>query len=242
MTTTNETTQTTPSSETPPPAGTETPAATGTETPSTSNETPSISASTDLGNEEAAAATAGATTDLGADDEVKEEGEAAEDPYKDFRGPPENGSYADFTLPDGAVADEELKNEFVPLVTELGLSQAGAQKLVDFKTKLDAAHVKRWGDHLNELREAAKNDPEIGKAKYTENLSIAKKAIAKFGGPGLRDVLNKYGVGAHAEMIRAWAKVGRAMGETPGLDNGGGSGTVQKPLHELMYGDSSAKT
>lgn len=239
MTTTNET-PTTPSSESQPAAAAP---GTTTETPSTSSETPSTSGSTDLGNEETPpSATAGDTTDLGSDDSEEEAGKTAEDPYKDFRGPPENGSYADFTLPDGAVADEELKNEFVPIVAELGLSQAGAQKLVDFKAKLDAVQVKRWGDHLTELRTAAQNDPEIGKAKYTENLSIAKKAIAKFGGPALRDVLNKYGVGAHAEMIRTFAKIGRAMGETPGLDNGGGSGAVEKPLHELMYGDSSAKT
>lgn len=203
-------------------------------------------ASTDLGSSTDTTSAEGdlGTTDLGADTSTEGEKSPAEDPFKDFRGPPETGTYEPFTLPDGAVADEALTEEFLPVVKELGLSQKGAQKLVDFKAKLDQANLKRWGDHLSDLRTQAKADPEIGGARYNENLSVAVKAVQKFGGPALQKVLNQYGVGAHPEMIRAFAKIGRAMGETPGLDNGGGSGMSNaKPLHELMYGpDSSAKT
>lgn len=176
-------------------------------------------------------------TDLGADDEDpdKKKEETPDDPYKDFRGPPEGGAYEDFTLPDGAIADTELKDMFQPLAAELGLSQAGAQKLVDFKAKMDQHGIKIWRDHLTALQTASKADEEIGGAKYNESVQLGRSAIAKFGTPALRTVLNNYGVGAHPEMIRFMAKVGRAMGETPTITEGAGGGGKQKPLHETLY-------
>lgn len=174
------------------------------------------------------------TTDLGEED-PKPEDEAA--PYAEYHTPPE-GDYEDFVLPDGAVADEAIKLEFLPIVKELGLSQKGAQKLVDFKSKLDTLQLKNWSNHLVELKATAQKDPEIGGAKYQPAVAQAKAAIAKFGTPGLRKMFNDYGVGNHPEMIRFMAKIGAATGETPALEPGGGAGVVNKPLHEILYKDS----
>lgn len=207
----------------------------------TNNNAAGNATQTDLGSEEAAKTS---QTDLGSDDEGEAKpGEAAADKFADFRGPPETGKYEAFQLPDGAEADPEIQGQFEPLVAELGLSQKGAQKLVDFKTKLDQKAIKDWGAHVEGLREIAKSDPQIGGAKYAESVSLGKAAIAKFGSPALRAVLNHYGVGAHPEMIRFMANVGRAMKETPSEGNGGNAGgdNSQKPLHDVLYTHPSSQ-
>lgn len=168
------------------------------------------------------------------------EGEAAKeppaDPYAAFRGPPESGEYADYTLPDGAVADPELKAEFDPIVKELGLSQKGAQKLVEFKAKLDQRQLQQWNDYQNSLTVAAKRDPEIGGQRYQPSLAAGRQVIAKFGNEEFKTMLRDTGVARHPEMIRFLSKVGKAIGETPALGEGGGAVSEPKPLYELMYG------
>lgn len=132
--------------------------------------------------------------------------------------------------------DEELRSDFLPLARELNLSQKGAQRLVDLQAKAVERQLQRWGTHLTELKTQAQADPEIGGAKYEPAVTSARAAIAKFGTPALRKVMNDYGVGAHPEMIRFMSKVGLAMGETPALASGGSAGVTDKtPLHEILY-------
>lgn len=233
---TDEQNNTTPEATPAPVAGTDQVAQVSQTTPAS---TPSASASTDLGSETPSGDTpaVGATTDLGSEDEAAAAAQAAEPPpYAKYHAPPEDGVYADPVLPDGAVANPELKAKFLPVVAELGLSQEGMQKLVDFKSEIDQEQIKVWSDHLGELRTQAKADPEIGGNKYDASIAAGKAAISKFGTPGLRSVLNHYGVGAHPEMIRFMARVGAAMGETPAL-NGEGSAPQgsTRPLHEVLY-------
>jgi hypothetical protein len=197
-----------------------------------SAETQPTPSSTDLGSEEQAKPEG---TDLGAEPEAEAEPEAP--PYAAFHGVPE-GEYEDFILPDGAAADSKLADEFRPFAKELGLSQAGAQKLVEFKTKLDQRNLEIWHEHVSDLKAQAQAHPEIGGGKYNEAVAYGRQAIAKFGTPGLRAMMNNYGVGAHPEMILFMSRIGRAVGETPALGNGGSGGHGQKPLHEILYKDS----
>jgi hypothetical protein len=199
-------------------------------TQATQQATTSDSASTDLGTDQQEG------TDLGSEGSSEE----AKPPVPEFFGAPEGeATYEGFKLPEGSTADPELQTSFSALAKSLGLNQAGAQKLVDYKATLDQQQVKAWGNHLNELRSASRADPEIGGAKYDESVKLGQGVIKKFGTPGLRDVMNKYGVGAHPEMIRFMAKIGRAVGETPTGGGEGSGGSVEQPLHELFYGDSS---
>lgn len=193
----------------------------------------------DLASEESKSAEdkAAETSAAKAGEKKKEE---PEDPFKDFRGPPESGEYEDYILPDGATADPELKAEFDPLVRELGLSQKGAQRLVEFKSKLDQAQLKLWNDHLNELSKKAKADPEIGGIRYNESMNAARRVVGQFGNENFRKMLRETGVARHPEMIRFLANIAKRTGETPALGEGGGAVT-EKPLHELLYGSTMKK-
>ena len=179
--------------------------------------------------------------DLTSDAPAEKQAAAKEqaDPYAQFRGVPETGEYGDYTMPDGAVADPALKAEFDPIVKELGLSQVGAQKLVDFKAKLDAAQLRLWNDYQQGLVTAAKRDPEIGGSRYSESLNVGRSVVSKFGTPEFKEMLRNAGIANHPEMIRFLAKVGKSTGETPALGEGGGAVSEKKPLYELMYGSAN---
>jgi len=227
------------------PAGSSTPAAAPAAAAATPATIPSDSGSTDLGTD--APDTSG-QTDLGSDAPAPDAEAPAEKPLPEFFGElPEGSDYEPFTLPEGSVADPELQTDFSGLAKELKLNQAGAQKLVDYKTKLDQHQLKKWGEHTAELRSKAKADPEIGGAKYDAAVAAGRTAIAKFGGNAaqiaeLKQVMNHYGVGAHPAMIRFMSNIARATGETPTIGGAGGSGgSVEKPLHELFYGDNRSE-
>lgn len=215
----------------------ETPTATDT---TTETSTQNSTAGTDLGTETSVTSETSAT-DLGTEDnssETTEEGSAqplAEDPFAELRGIPESGNYEAFSLPGGAEADPVLNEAFLPLAKELGLSQSGAQKIVDFKAKIDQHQLEQWGNHLTELKNSAKADAEIGGANYDKSIGLGRSVIAKFGTPKLREALNQYGIGAHPEMIRFLAKIGKAVGESPSIESKGGGVATEKPLHERMY-------
>lgn len=243
MSTTNDSANNSSQQQDQTPGSTQTP---DSQTPSASDlSTPTDSGSTDLGSD---SETPTDGTDLGSEDETPPaDAEAAAPPA--YFGVPETGTYADFTLPDGATADPVLQESFTGLAKELGLNQEGAQKLVDYKSQIDQHQIKLWGNHLTELKSLSQSDPVVGGANYTPAVAAGRASIAKFmSGPApaegqlpeaaaFRKMLNDYGVGAHPLMIRYMSRVGAAMGETPAIGNGGGAGVVDRPLHELMYKD-----
>lgn len=234
--TTTQTTETQPN-------GAETKAPGTEQTQENSTETTSASASSALGDENSNEA----------ESALGDEGDDADEkpPVPEFFGAPKNEDGTDkdydaFTLPEGSAANEELQTSFTKLARELGLNQTGAQKLVDYKTQLDQAATKAWGNHLETLRQASRKDPTIGGANYAAAVTAGRAVIKKFGGADggaeLRSVMKNYGVGDHPAMIRFFAAIGKATLETPtGGGEGSGGSVVEKPLHELFYGDDRQK-
>lgn len=120
-------------------------------------------------------------------------------------------------VPEGVQVDEDLMGKFKPLAKEIGLDSAKAQKMLDLyieaqkdtSSKIEAA----WNETKEGWRESIKKDAELGGAKFNETVSIARKAIEKFGGPGLKQALNELGIGNHPEIVRFAYKVGKAISE-----------------------------
>lgn len=126
-------------------------------------------------------------------------------------------AYADFALPEGVPLDEALLAEASPLFKELGLTQDQAQKLVDFQAKQVQAGSQSQVDAFNQLmddwQEQSRNDAEFGGDNFEENVAVARSAIAKFGTPELKQLLEEHGVGNHPEVIRFMVKVGKLTAE-----------------------------
>lgn len=144
-------------------------------------------------------------------------------------------AYADFTLPEGVTLDEAMLSEFAPVLKELNLSQAAAQKVIDFAPKLISQTVEsikaQLADEARGWHDAARGDKEIGGAKMAETLAVANKAFAKFGTPELKAFLASRGLNAHPELIRAFYRAGKAISEDSYVA-GGASVSRAKPFYD----------
>lgn len=78
-------------------------------------------------------------------------------------------------------------------------------------------------------------DKEFGGDKFDASLADAKRALATFDESGtVSKMLNETGYGNNPEVLRIFARVGRALGEDKLIGRGGG-GAEQTPLEDRMY-------
>jgi hypothetical protein len=157
--------------------------------------------------------------------EEKAAAQAALDKLKapvSLTGAPAEG-YTEFKLPPGFTPDPAALAAVTPLMKELNLSQAGAEKLLAFeagriKAAAEAAgknHVGAWNKLMGDRLTAAKNDPEVGGSGnpdvFAKTIADARAGIKAFGTPALQAYLNTSEAGSHVEVIRALAAAGRAV-------------------------------
>ena len=56
-------------------------------------------------------------------------------------------------------------------------------------------------------------DKDMGGQAFEANVSVARRAIERFGSPALKQLLNDTGLGNHPELARFALRVGRALAE-----------------------------
>ncbi len=126
-------------------------------------------------------------------------------------------AYADFTMPEGITLDEAALAEASPLFKELGLNQEQSQKVVDLYAKQVQAGSQKQVDDFNQLKSDWRNDSmkddEFGGDNFEENVKVAQNAINQYGTPGLKQLLDDYGVGNHPEVVRFMVRVGQTLKE-----------------------------
>jgi len=168
----------------------------------------------------------------GEDGDTKDKDGQADEPA----GAPEK--YEDFTLPEGVVLEQSLMESITPLFKELGLSQDGAQKLIDLQVinvqKEADAQKKAWQDTMTGWVDKSKNDKEIGGQLFNESLSLAKEALTAFGTKDFNNMLAVTGVGNHPEMVRFLVKLGKTMKEHDVLQ-ASDKGTKPVDLATMLY-------
>lgn len=157
-----------------------------------------------------------------------------------------------FAYPEGYTVDESALGEITGVFKELGLSQEQAQKLVEYDAKRMAAasspeaqqkaqesaiqaHNQRIEGWVNELRQ----DKEFGGAQFDANVETAKKAMAAFGSPELKTLLEETGVGNHPALVKAFLKIGKEISEGQ-LHRTTTEVPAEKSLAARMYPNYSA--
>lgn len=161
----------------------------------------------------------------------KAEKDAADKAEKDKK--PAAPEKYEFAAPEGQELDANALSVFEPIAKELGLTQEQAQKLVDIYPQIQQQQAEAWSKQGEEWREQVKSDKEIGGDKYTANVGNAQKALDQFGSPALREYLETTLLGNHPELVRFFAKVGKAVSEdTMVMPNNGG----QLSTADLLYG------
>lgn len=146
--------------------------------------------------------------------------------------------YVDFKMPEGVKLDEEVANEFKSFAKEKNLPQDEAQKVFDMGAKLvqriEAQRAEAVNAEFVKWSESSRTDKEFGGEQLQQNLAVAKDALAQFGSPELKQMLNESGFGNHPEMIRLLYKVGKATSEDK-IITGKQGATAEQNLAQRMY-------
>lgn len=139
------------------------------------------------------------------------------------------GADVELKLPEGWKSDDRLVGNFKGVAKELGLDSAKAQKLFDLHVGAVAESQKQiaagWEKQVADWETAARADKEYGGASFDSNLEIARRAVERLGGPGLRQFLAESGMGNNPELIRFAVRAGKAISED---SIGGDAGSAPK--------------
>lgn len=131
-----------------------------------------------------------------------------------------SAAYQPFTLPEGITIDDAALARATPVLREIvGADQDKAQKLVSFhaeevQRRLAEQAAEGQANHralLADWSMKAKADPEIGGAKFEQNLAIAKKALADLGTPELKSMLVEWGLDRSPEILRFLVRAGQRL-------------------------------
>lgn len=149
-------------------------------------------------------------------------------------------AYADFTLPEGYALEGERKDDAVALFRDLGLDQAGAQKVIDrfiaTQGADDKARAEAYAAQVAQQRDGwgAQLKEKWG-SSYDGQLAYAKTAVQAVGSPELVQAFEEHGWGNHPELASAFAFFGKMMRDSPMSGTAAqGSASTAKPW-ESMY-------
>lgn len=166
--------------------------------------------------------------------------EAAAQPAAQPQGAPEK---YDFSLPEGYQADPAVMDKFQGIARELNLTQEQAQKLVALDAERVAASGEAQKAQFAQQVEAwvgeLKNDQTFGGANFDGNVKIAQKAMADFGTPELKQMLETSGLGSHPEVVRLFHRIGQQLGEGT-VHRTTSNIPAERSLAERMYPNQNA--
>lgn len=137
-------------------------------------------------------------------------------------------------FPEGVEVDEEMLEAFEPLAQEYGLDSEKAQKLVDLyiqgqQSLVEYLHNERIAQHEAWAEETTKT---LGR-EFDTTIHSARRAIERFGTPGLVEALAETGAGNHPEVVAFVAAIGKALGEDT-IAGGQAGPTTESGMERLM--------
>lgn len=167
----------------------------------------------------------------------------------DADGPPET---YELSLPGGVELDAALLDEATPVLKELGLSNEAANKLVPIVGKVQerilTAQADEFAATAAQWAKDAKADPEIGGRNWDVTVQNAARVMDHYIGPkvttnekgeevpnGFRQLLDDTRLGNHPELIRAFARIGKDMGEDMTFARSGLASPEKKPREAVLY-------
>jgi len=151
-------------------------------------------------------------------DESKEEGE------KDDKDSKSESEEYELSKPEDSLLSDADMERIASYAKEQGLSKDAAEKLVTDRSKaIDDFHQSNLNDHkelVDKWAAECKDDKEIGGDNYNESVVCAKNAVSRFGSEAFKKQLEDTGFGNNPEVVRVFARIGRAM-ESDSLVKGG---------------------
>lgn len=125
-------------------------------------------------------------------------------------------------LPAGHAADVAALEALDGIASDLRLTSAGTQRLVDLHAQsleraaaaAEAQVTADWKRTTDGWREQARTDPEIGGDNFDASVKLARQVLDTYG-PGLKQALRALGLTNHPEIVRLLVRVGRALPGSP---------------------------
>ncbi|MGY4397270.1 hypothetical protein ACVWZA_002464 [Sphingomonas sp. UYAg733] len=156
------------------------------------------------------------------------------------------------TAPEGLTLDAQAVEAATPVFRELGLSNDAANKLMPVAAQFAQSITDKFNQQIvtqvqterKAWLDSARADPEIGGAHWNRTIATAASALDSLGlarGSPFRVLLDESGLGNHPEMIRAFAKVGQAIGEDSDFTRGSRAPITRKGAAETLYPDDAPK-
>jgi len=140
---------------------------------------------------------------------------------KEYIGKPEDGYDYKEVLPEGMELNKDLTEKFNDIAGKYNMANKGANEVmalaVDLakQTQDGVLNAQFQAIEANKIKyiEAVKNDPEIGGAKFDENLRVANLAYSKFiqSDAEAHNIFDKTGLGCHPAVIKMFYEVGMQM-------------------------------
>lgn len=154
--------------------------------------------------------------------------------------PPEKYELA---APEGFTIDETVMAEADPIFRDIGLTNDQANKLMPLAGKFAERIAAQQNDAFQAMKtdwaKAAKKDPELGGANWSETENLVAKALDAFGAPKdseFRSLLNETGLGNHPEMLRMFRKIGAQIGDGGELARSDTGAPTRKTREDVLYG------
>ncbi len=182
-------------------------------------------------------------TDLGKEDTGKNN--AADD--KGIYGAPEIYDYKDVKIPEALEYDKDMLKEFDALNKETNLSQAQANKYMEFGLRLAQKHSAELPKLLQQaqqakiaqFKQALNTDAEIcggDKAKMNAYLDTADKGFDAFANDEVKSALADAGLNYHPAIIKMFHRIGELVGDDKIYKPKVPSGTNDAAT--ILYGNS----
>lgn len=181
------------------------------------------------------------------DGEAKEgeEGAAEKTAVKEEASAPEVPERYELTMPEGWTLDEEGLAELTPIMHELKASNEQVQAVADlYIRRMSAAREKQIAaerETVENWREEVRNDPEIGGAKYEENLASVKKMLVKYGSEDFYNYLDDSSLGNYPPFVKVMVKIAKELEDDKFIPGGGAFSDDPASAAAKMIFDKSLK-
>ena len=132
---------------------------------------------------------------------------------------------------EGSLIDSAHLEKIALFAKERGLSQEQAQMLVE----RDQAAVEQHMNMVKQWKDSVQNDPELGGDNMKEKVELAHRAFKHFASEEFAKELEITGYGNHPELLRAFYKVGKMMGNDKFVVQNSQAG-AKRTMEEVFYG------
>lgn len=139
------------------------------------------------------------------------------------------GGELELKVPDGFEANGEGMTKFKAWAKDHGLDSVKAQAVLDLHVEamngLRSSFAEQQQARRKAWSEALPKHPEFGGKDFEANKALAQQAVAKFGGPEFRKVMNEEGWGDHPQLFAFMVKVAKGFAEDDASKTAAGAKT-----------------